>query len=64
MEDGTYHWLHSERSPEPSIAQWFDGRWFLVGEGNSVSPATLHRRGWEYLGPVTHRPRSIYLDAP
>ena len=72
-EDCSYHWLHSERSMEPSIAQWVKGAgpgqvgaWLGIGEGGTISPAEMERRGWEYLGPVdgASRPRSKYLDDP
>lgn len=57
-----YHWLHAERSLSASIAQWINGRWFATGERGSFSPQEMRRRGWEYLGPVTHRPLSAYID--
>lgn len=62
MEPDSFHWWHSERSSNPAIAQWVGGRWFCINESGAVAEAELHRRGWEYLGPVTHRPHSDYLD--
>lgn len=58
----SYHWLDSERSSEASIAQWARGAWHCIGETERVTPAEMWRRGWRYLGPVTHRPWSEYID--
>jgi hypothetical protein len=64
LDEQAYHWLHSERSSSPSIAEWAprDRAWACGSEKELVLPHELRRRGWEYLGPVTHRPRSSYLD--
>lgn len=58
----SYHWLHAERASGASIAQWCDGRWVCIGEPGFLTPAGMASRGWEYLGPVTRRPKSAYLD--
>lgn len=57
-----HHWLHSERSLSPGIAWWDREEWYVMNEGGHVTPEEMARRGWEYLGPVTGRPHSVYLD--
>jgi hypothetical protein len=56
-----YHWLHSERSSKPGIAEWLGNVWHCIGEAQPITPQELARRGWEYLGPCK-RPKSHYLD--
>jgi hypothetical protein len=60
-----YHWLHAERAGGAAIAQWVpdERAWACISEARSITPQEMHRRGWEYLGPVEGRPRSEYLDA-
>lgn len=60
--DESYHWLHSERATQASIAQWLGGYWHLIGESTPITPRELQRRGWEYLGPCMGRPYSRYID--
>lgn len=62
FKDASYHWFHSERASVPAIAQWMGGMWHCIGEYEPITPETMTRRGWEYLGPCTHRPWSEYLD--
>jgi hypothetical protein len=62
LNETGYHWFHSERSSEAAIAQWIGHEWHCIGEEKPITPQEIHRRGWEYLGPVTSRPHSIYLD--
>lgn len=57
-----YHWLHAERSMSAGVAQWLNGKWYVVSEQYPVAPQEMRRRGWEYLGPCTGRPHSKYLD--
>lgn len=60
----SYHWLHAERSSSASIAEWLpEARaWVCGGEEQPLSPRLMRQRGWEYLGPVTGRPHSRYMD--
>lgn len=51
IPDG-YHWLDSERTTLPSIAQKMMGRWYLIAEAEPVDLAHIERRGWRYAGPV------------
>lgn len=60
-ENAGYYWLHAERSGAPAIAQWMNGRWFCIGEHESISFDEMRRRGWEVLGPAI-RPPSHYID--
>lgn len=60
-QDGGFHWFHAERASSPAIAQWMGERWHVINEG-PISPVEMQRRGWEYLGPVSRRPHSKYLD--
>lgn len=62
LDDDAYHWLHAERASTAGIAQWIGNTWRCIGEANPITPQELRRRGWEYLGPVTGRPHSRYLD--
>lgn len=57
-----HHWLHAERAGNPGIAEWWPDGWYSVNEKGPVTPHEMRCRGWEYLGPVTHRPKSKYLD--
>lgn len=47
-----WHWLWSERSTQPSLSEWF-GQWFTAGDGNSVSPQEMYRRGWRWYAIAT-----------
>jgi uncharacterized protein (DUF427 family) len=57
-----WHWLHAERSSMPSVCEWMGNAWYPSNEIGPVTPIEMRRRGWEYLGPVTGRPHSAYLD--
>jgi len=52
---GEWHWLHSERSWSPVIAQWLKGMWYCIGEDLPISPEEMGRRGWEYHEPAYPR---------
>lgn len=62
LDQDAYHWLHAERASSASIAQWLNGEWHVIGEKEPITAFEMRRRGWEYLGPVTRRPRSRYID--
>ena len=61
-KDQSFHWLDAERADGPSIAQWMGNMWYCMGETLPVTPEELRKRGWEYLGPVTNRLHSDYID--
>ena len=53
LNNNTYHWLVSERSSWPSVAEWIDGAWYCVNEVGPVTPEEMHRRGWRWLRKIS-----------
>lgn len=64
LDEVAYHWLHAEQASTASIAQWLPQyrAWACAQEADLIAPHVMRNRGWEYLGPVTNRPHSSYLD--
>ncbi len=43
-----HHWLVSERTTDPSLAEWLHGQWHCTGEAGGVSPEEMWHRGWRW----------------
>lgn len=57
-----FHWLHSERSSMPVVAQWIKMAWYAPGEAGPISPTEMWRRGWFWYAPA-RPPKQPHRDA-
>lgn len=50
--DHSWHWLISERSSRPSLAEWMKNAWYSGSDGVEITPQAMYIRGWRWHSQV------------